>query len=162
MITMKRSLSLISGQGQLIEAETFFRKFDDMKKQAIENLKTEAKRLQTTQNLKPANMEELLAKNQPTPGHVYSPMCLDGCLLRYPNTMKLFKFALLIPPTASEVECGFSTVNLLVSPLHTPLNDTNVDRLMHICIDGPSNFSDNDLEQMVNIFCDSNDRRIVL
>ena len=159
---MKHSLSLISGQGQLIEAETFFSKFDDMKKQAIENLKTEAKRLQTMQNLKQANMEELLAKNQPTPGHIYSLMCLDGCLSRYPNAMKLFKFALLIPPTASEVECGFSTVNLLVSPLHTPLNDTNVDRLMRICIYGPSNFSDNDLEQIVNIFRDSNDRRIVL
>ena len=133
----------------------FFSKFYDMKKQALENLKT-------TQNLKQVNMEEFLAKNQPTPGDVYSAMCLDGCLSRYPSTMKWFKFALLISPTTSEVERGFSTMNLLVSPLHTSLNDANVDRLMRICIDGPTNFSDNELEQMVDIFHDSNDRRIVL
>ena len=89
-------------------------------------------------------------------------MCLDGCLSRYPNTMKLFKFALLIPPTTSEVERGFSAVNLLVSPLCTSLNDANVDRLMRICMVGSTNFSDNELEQMVDIFRDSNDRRIVL
>ena len=41
----------------------FFSEFDDMKKQAIENLKTEAKRLLTMQKLKQANMEEFLAKN---------------------------------------------------------------------------------------------------
>ena len=76
--------------------------------------------------------------------------------------MKLFKFALLIPPTTSEVERGFSTMNLLVSPLRTPLNDANVDRLMRISIDGPTNFIDNELEQMVDIFRNSNDRRIVL
>ena len=76
--------------------------------------------------------------------------------------MKLFKFALLIPPTTSEVERGFSTMNLLVLPLRTPLNDANVDRLMRISIDGPTNFSDNELEQMVDIFRNSNDRRIVL
>ena len=69
---------------------------------------------------------------------------------------------MLIPPTTSEVERGFSTMNLLVSPLHTSSNDANVDRLMRICIDGLTNFSDNELEQMVDIFRDSNDRRIVL
>ena len=72
---------MISGQEQLTEAEMFFSKFYDMKKQALENLKT-------TQNLKQVNMEEFLAKNQPTPGDIYSAMCLDGCLSRYPSTMK--------------------------------------------------------------------------
>ena len=153
---------MISGQEQLIEAELFFSKFDDMKKQAIENLITEAKRLLTTQKLKQANMEEFLAKSQPTPGDVCSTMCLDGCLSRFPNTMKLIKFALLILKATSEDERGFSTMNLLVSPLRTSLNDANVDRLIRICLDGPSNFSDNELEQMVDIFRDSNNARIVL
>ena len=53
-------------------------------------------------------------------------------------------------------------MNLLVSPLRTSLNDANVDRLIRICLDGPSNFSDNELEQMVDIFRDSNNARIVL
>ena len=78
----------------------------------------------------------------------------------YLDILKLFKFALLIPSTRSEVEHSFSTMNLLVSSLHTSLNDPNVDRLMWICIDGPTNFSDNELEQMVDIFHGSNDRRI--
>ena len=157
-----QSSSLISREEKLIEAEMFFSKFDDMKKQEIENLKTEAKRSLTTQKLKQANMEEFLAKNQPTPGDVYSVICLDVCLSRYPNTTKLFKFALLILSTISEFEHGFTTMNLIVSPLHTSLNDANVDRLTHICRDGPANFSDKELEQMVDTLCDSINRRIVL
>ena len=114
------------------------------------------------QELKQANMEEFLGKNQPTPGDIYSVMGLDECLSRYPNTMKLFKLALLILPTTSEVQRGFSAMNLLVSPLCTSLNDANIEKLMSICIDGSTNFSDNELEQMVVIFRDSNNRRIVL
>ena len=140
----------------------FFSEFDDMKKQAIENLKIDAKRLVTMQELKQANMEEFLEKNQPTSGDIYSVMGLDECLSRYPNTMKLFKLALLILPTTSEVQRGFSPMNLLVSPLCTLLNDANIEKLMSICIDGSTNFSDNELEQMVGIFRDSNNRRIVL
>ena len=110
-----QSASLISGREQLIDAEIRFSKFDDMKKQAIENLKTQVKRLITVQKLKQADMEEFLAKNQPNQEDVYSAMYLDGCLSRYPNTIKSFKFALLIRPTTSEDERGFSTVNLLIS-----------------------------------------------
>ena len=107
-------------------------------------------------------MAEFLAKNQPTPGDIFYVMCLDGCLLRYPNTIKLFKFALWVSPATSEVERGFSTMNLLVPPLLTSLNDANVDRLICTCIDGTTNFSDNELEQIVNIFRDSNNIEIVL
>ena len=67
-----QSPSLISAQEQLIETEMFFSKFDDMETQAIENLKTEAKILLTSQKLKQANMEECLVKNQPIPGSIYS------------------------------------------------------------------------------------------
>ena len=112
-----QSPPLISKQEQLIEAEMFFSEFDDMKKQAIDNFKTKAKRLLTTQKLKQANMEEFLAiTNQPQATYV---LRCDGCLLRYRNTMKLFKFALLILPTTSDVEGSFSTMNLLVSLLRT-------------------------------------------
>ena len=69
----------------------------------------------------------IFSKNQPTPGDVYSAMCLDGCLCRYPNTIQLFKFTLLILSTTSEVESGFSTMNLLVLPIRISLNDANVD-----------------------------------
>ena len=53
-------------------------------------------------------------------------------------------------------------MNLLVSPIRATLNDAIVDTLMDTFIDGSTNFSDNELEQMVDIFCDSNDKRTVL
>ena len=64
-------------------------------------------------------------------------MCSTGCLQRYPETMKLFKYALLIPPSTSNVERGFSTMNLLVSPLRTSLGEKNLDRMMRICLEDP-------------------------
>ena len=154
-------LPLISRPEQFVEAEIIFSKFDDMKKQAIENLKIEAKRLLTTQKLKQENMEEFLAKNQPLIGDIYSAMCLDVCLSRYPNTIRLFKVAVLNLSATSEFEHGFSSMNLLVLALCTSLNDANVDKLMHIYIDVPTNFSDNELEQMADIICDSIDRIVL-
>lgn len=130
-----QSPSVISAEDQRVEAEMFLNEFDDMKKQAIEKLKTEARKSLTAQKLMHGNMDEFLRKNQPTPGDIYSAMCHDGCISRYPNSMKLLKLALLIPPTTSEVEHGFSTMNLIVSPLRTSLNDNNVDRLMRTCTD---------------------------
>ena len=56
---------------------------------------------------------------------------------------------------------NYSSLNLLVSPLHASLNDANVERLICTYIDGPTNLSENELEQMVNIFCDSNDRFVL-
>ena len=53
-------------------------------------------------------------------------------------------------------------MNLLVSPIRATLNDAIVDTLMDTFIDGSTNFSDNELEQMVDIFRDSNDKRTVL
>ena len=53
-------------------------------------------------------------------------------------------------------------MNLLVSLIRAALNDAIVDRLMDTFIDGSTNFSDNELEQMVDIFRDSNDKRTVL
>ena len=67
---------------------------------------------------------------------IYAKICQSGAWMQYPQRMQLFKLALLIPPSTSGVECGFSVMNLLVSPLRTGLNKTNVDRLMRICING--------------------------
>ena len=61
-----QSSSLIWKQEQLIEAKIVSNESDDMKKQAIENLKLEAKISLTKQKLKQGNMGEFLAQNQPT------------------------------------------------------------------------------------------------
>ena len=59
-------------------------------------------------------------------------MCSEGSVHNFLNNMKLLKFALLIPPSTSGVECGFSIMNLLVSPLHKSISKNNIDQLMRM------------------------------
>ena len=154
--------SLISTQEQNLESEDFFLEFDDTNKKLIENVKCEAKKKLNLGQLKQVEMYEYVTANRPPSSGVYSRMCMDGCLHRYPNSMKLFKLSLLIPPTTSGVERGFSVMNLLVSPLRATLNERNVDRLMRICLDGPEKFNEDELEQLVINFKNSTTRRISL
>ena len=81
-----------------------------------------------------------------------TPLCViqGGCLMRYPQTMKLFKFSLLIPPSTSGVERGFSAMNLIVSPLRTNLNQLSINRFMQIAINGPESFNERDMEKLVD------------
>ena len=46
---------------------------------------------------------------------VYKYMAADNCLKQFTNMMTLFKMALLIPPTTSIVEHGFSVINLFAT-----------------------------------------------
>ena len=66
--------------------------------------------------------------------------------------MKLFKFALLIPPSMANVEQGFSTMNLLTSPLRTSLGEKNLDRMMHVCLNGPEKLSYDTAVKLINKF----------
>ena len=52
-------------------------------------------------------------------------MCSFGCLIQFPESIKLFKFSLLIPPSTSGIGCGFSAVNLIITPLQTNHNKAN-------------------------------------
>lgn len=61
-----QSSFLIWRQEQLIVAKIVSNESDDMKKQALENLKLEAKRSLTKHKLQQGNMGEFLAQNQPT------------------------------------------------------------------------------------------------
>ena len=51
-------------------------------------------------------MEGNVTKNQHTPVYIYFTMCLEGCLTRRSNTMKLFKYTLLTPLILSEIGPG--------------------------------------------------------
>ena len=46
--------------------------------------------------------------------------------------MKLFKFALLIPLSKTNVEQGFSKMNLLISPFHSSLGNKNLNHTMAV------------------------------
>ena len=79
-------------------------------------------------------------------------MCFDGYQQQFPETMKSFTFALLIPPSMASVERGFSTMNLLISPLRTSLGEKNLDHMMRVCLDGPEKLSDKTAEKLINTF----------
>ena len=155
-----RAESVISSIEQKVERNDFFEEFDDMIIRLNEEVKKEARRKMSRGELKQSEMCEFVNSNRPSPSNVYTAMSNDGCARRFPNTMQLFKLALLIPPTTSGVERGFSVMNLLVSPMRATLNEQNVDRLMRICLDGPETFSDKQLEDLVNKFKDT--ERILL
>ena len=64
-----------------------------------------------------------------------------------------------IPPTTSNVERGFSVMNLICTPLRTSLSESNLDRFMRISINGPETFDETDVEKMVDIFKRTRDNR---
>ena len=79
-------------------------------------------------------------------------MCFDGYQQQFPETTKLFKFALLIPPRMANVERGFSMMNLQISPLRTSLGVKNLNRMMRVCLDRPKKLSDETVEKLINTF----------
>ena len=49
-------------------------------------------------------MESYIAQHRPIPEDIYSTMCFYGYQRQFPETIKLFKFALLILPSTANVE----------------------------------------------------------
>ena len=78
-------------------------------------------------------------------------MCSEGSVHNFADKMKLLGLVLIIPPSTSGVEHGFSIMNLFVSPLCKSLSENNIDRLMHICLDGPEFLSKEQLEKIRHI-----------
>ena len=154
--------ALISIQQQQLEQENFFQDFDDAASSLTMVVKNHARRLFNRGEIKQEEMQEYIISNAPTSSDIYAELVKSGANIRFPSVMRLFKLSLLIPPSTSGVERGFSVMNLLVSPLRTTLNENNVDRLMRICLDGPDQFDDDQLEHLVDNFKNSAPRRIAL
>ena len=116
------------------------------------NVLEEANRKLRLNQLQREEMESYIAQHRPVPGDIYSTMCFDGYQRQFPETMKFFKFALLIPLSTANVERGFSTMDLLISPLRTSLGEENLDRMMRVCLDGSEKLSDETIEKLINTF----------
>ena len=69
------------------------------------------------QKLKSSGVGNYLQANKITFTDVYKYLAADGTLKNYSNMALLFKISLLIPPSTSNVERGFSVMNLLCTPL---------------------------------------------
>ena len=132
--------AIISMLEQEVEFQDFFCTFDEVVKELNDQAKKQAQQKILKGEIKQKYIPQYLNTIKPTLSDVYSKMCSEGPVHNFPNNMKLLKLALLVPPSTSGVERGFSVMNLLVSPLLKSLSENNIDRLMRICLDGP-NFS---------------------
>ena len=69
-----------------------------------ETEKLKANVLEEANKLRREEIESYIAQHRPIPEDIYSIMCFDGYQQQFPETMKLFKFALLIPPRTANVK----------------------------------------------------------
>ena len=46
-------------------------------------------------------------------------------------------------------------MNLFVPPLHKSLSESYINRVLHICLDGPKFLSEEQLEKMIDIYKDN-------
>ena len=130
------------------ELKDFMAAFDVGVNFLNEKLKS-AKQLGSERNLNEA--KTFIETKKPTSTDVYKYLAADSSLMQFSNTATLFKTSLLIPPTTSNVERGFSVMNLICTPLRTSLSESTLDRFIRICINGPETFSESDVEKMVDI-----------
>ena len=127
-----------------------------------ERVKLEAKNRISSAELKSLDAYDYINVRKPSPSQVYAAMYESGYLVLFTETMKPFKFALLVPPSVSGVECGFLVMKLIISPLHISLNQINVDCFIRICISSPEKLSDNELEKLVDYYKNIGNRCIHL
>ena len=106
-----------------------FKEFDDTAADLLANVKRFARRKLNCGEINQEQMQLYITSNTPSPNDIYMQLVKAGALVRFPNTMKLHSLSLLIPLSTSGVERAF-VMNLLVLPLRTAINETNVDRLM--------------------------------
>ena len=134
------------------EVQYFVTEFNETFEKLKVNVLKEASCKLRLNQLKREEMESYIAQHRPIPEDIYSTICFDGYQRQFPETMKLFKFALLIPSSTANVERGFSTMKLLISPSRTSLGEKNFNRIRRVCLDGPENFSDKTIEKLINAF----------
>ena len=112
--------------------------------------------------IKQKDIPEYLNSTKLTLSDIYSKMCSEGYVHNFPNNLKLWRLALLIPPSTLVVEHDFSVMNLFLSPFCKSLRENNIDWLMHIRLDGPKFLSKEQLEKIINIYKDNVPCRIPL
>ena len=69
-----------------------------------------------------------------------------------PSLSTLAKVCLTIPVGTASVERSFSQMKLIKTRLRNHLGDTNLSHLMKIAIESPHTLSDEDLEQIIDIW----------
>ena len=112
---------LISKNDQQPEVQYFLTEFSKTFEKLKANVLEETNGKLRLNQFQRGEMGSYIAQHRPLLEDIYSTMCFDGYQRQFPETMKLFKFALQIPLSTTNVKQGFSTLNLLIPPLRTSL-----------------------------------------
>lgn len=78
----------------------------------------------------------------------------------FPNMFHLLLLSLLIPSSTAAVERSFSLMNELCTPFRNRLKAASLDAIMRICHEGPVEMSENLLQNTVDTFISTKDRKI--
>ena len=70
----------------------------------------------------------------------------------YPSLKELATICLTMPVTTASVKRSFSNMKVIKSHLQSRLSELSLSNLMKIAIESPEHLSDNDLEQIVDIW----------
>ena len=113
------------------ELEFFKDSLADGKRQHENWLTEELSRMRLTSPEKEA--QDFLEKNRTIPlMKLYRHLKQDDAEHSFPNILRLFKLALIIPTSTAEVERCFSCLNLLCTDLRSKLSQQNLEHLMRI------------------------------
>ena len=70
----------------------------------------------------------------------------------FPNLCKIAQISLSIPVTTASIERSFSQMKLIKTRLCSSLTDKNLSNLMKIAIEAPDELTDNDLQQIIDVW----------
>ena len=70
----------------------------------------------------------------------------------FPNLSILANICLTIPVGTASIECLFSCMKMIKSRLRNRLGEPNLSHLMKIALESPEVLSDEDLEQIVDVW----------
>ena len=142
-----------------LEHNDFIEDFDAAVATLNDKMKEDVKVLVNAKKLTSDQIDNYILSHKPLSTDIYKFLAADGTLKNFPNLASLFKISLLIPPSTSNVERVFSVMNLICTPLHSSLSETNLDRFMRICTNGPKKLTDDILEELIEDFKQSRDNR---
>ena len=142
-----------------LEYNDFIEDFDAAVTTLNDKMKEDVKVLVNAKKLTSDQIDNYILSHKPLSTDIYKFLAADGTLKNFPNLASLFKISLLIPPSTSNVERGFSVMNLICTPLRSSLSETNLDRFMRICLNGPEKLTDDILEELIEDFKQSRDNR---
>ena len=80
----------------------------------------------------------------------------------FPNLAKLAAILIVLPVTTATVERTFSSMKLIKTRLRNRMGESTLEHTMRICIEGPDRLSNETLEEVIDHYKHSKQRRIML